>query len=109
MNQSSFNSPYNNIDNIDNDGLSNDLTVHIRLTQRNRRKCITTVQGLADDLDLKKICKFLRKEFKCNGTVIKDDEYGEILQFQGDHRNNIKDFLSFTKIINKDKIILHGS
>ena len=31
--------------------------VHIRVQQRNGRKCITTVQGLADDLDVKRICK----------------------------------------------------
>lgn len=31
--------------------------VHIRVQQRNGRKCITTVQGLADDLDIKRICK----------------------------------------------------
>ena len=27
--------------------------IHVRMQQRNGRKCITTVQGLADDLDIK--------------------------------------------------------
>ena len=36
--------------------------VHLRIQQRNRRKCVLTVQGLADDLDLKKICKALRRK-----------------------------------------------
>lgn len=31
--------------------------VHIRIQQRNGRKSLTTVQGLASDLDLKKILK----------------------------------------------------
>ena len=35
--------------------------VHIRVQQRNGRKCVTTIQGLAEDLDQKKICKFFRK------------------------------------------------
>ena len=35
--------------------------VHIRVQQRNGRKCVTTVQGLADDLDLKKIVKYVKK------------------------------------------------
>ena len=35
--------------------------VHIRVQQRNGRKCITTVQGLADDLDVKRICKAFKK------------------------------------------------
>ena len=33
--------------------------IHIRVQQRNGRKCITTVQGLAEDLDIKKIAKAL--------------------------------------------------
>jgi translation initiation factor SUI1 len=35
--------------------------VHIRIQQRNGRKSLTTVQGLAIDLDLKKILKALKK------------------------------------------------
>lgn len=35
--------------------------VHIRTQQRNGRKSITTVQGLDEDLDLKKICKAFKK------------------------------------------------
>ena len=35
--------------------------VHIRIQQRNGRKSLTTVQGLASDLDLKKILKALKK------------------------------------------------
>ncbi len=35
--------------------------VHIRVQQRRGRKCVTMVEGLADDLDLKKICKFVKK------------------------------------------------
>jgi len=31
--------------------------VHIRVQQRNGRKCITTVAGLGEDLDMKKILK----------------------------------------------------
>lgn len=35
--------------------------VHIRIQQRNGRKSLTLVQGLASDLDLKKILKALKK------------------------------------------------
>ena len=35
--------------------------VHLRIQQRNGRKSLTTVQGLATDLDLKKILKALKK------------------------------------------------
>jgi len=43
--------------------------VHIRVQQRNRRKCVCSVTGLADDLDLQRILKALKKSFKCNGSV----------------------------------------
>ena len=57
-----------------------------------RRKCITTIQGLPDDLDLKKIAKALKKTFQCNGTVNEDEELGEIIQLSGDQRTNVREF-----------------
>ena len=58
--------------------------VHVRVQQRNGRKCITTIQGLADDLDIKRICKAFKKNFSCNGAVTKDEEMGEVIQLSGD-------------------------
>ena len=43
--------------------------IHIRVQQRNGRKCITTVQGLDAALDLKKILKALKKAECCNGSA----------------------------------------
>ena len=40
----------------------------VRIQQRNGRKCLTTVQGLDNDLDLKRICKAMKKAFNCNGN-----------------------------------------
>ena len=37
--------------------------IHIRVQQRNGRKCITTIQGLADELDIKRICKAFKKNW----------------------------------------------
>mmetsp|Transcript_14688 Transcript_14688/g.26300 ORF Transcript_14688/g.26300 Transcript_14688/m.26300 type:complete len:119 (+) Transcript_14688:108-464(+) len=82
--------------------------VHIRLQQRNRRKCILTVTGLAEDLDLKRICKALKKNFKCNGAVVKDEEYGEVIQLQGDHRQGVVGFLVENEICPREIIIVHG-
>ena len=44
-------------------GTSSEEKVHVRVQQRNGRKCITTVAGLADDLDIKRICKAFKKNF----------------------------------------------
>ena len=82
--------------------------VHLRVQQRNRRKCILTITGLDDDLDLKKICKALRKNLQCNGAVVKDKEFGEIIQLQGDHRQTVRDFLVDQEIVTNDQVIIHG-
>ncbi|XP_048641325.1 eukaryotic translation initiation factor 1-like [Marmota marmota marmota] len=66
---------------------------HIRIQQRNGRKTLTTVQGIADDYDKKKLVKAFKKKFACNGTVIEHPEYGEVIQVQGDQHKNICQFL----------------
>lgn len=83
--------------------------VHIRNQQRNGRKSLTTIQGLADDLDLVKILKVMRKMFSTNGTILKDDEMGEIIQLQGDRRKDAHDFLVKYNICGKDEIKVHGA
>lgn len=70
-----------------------EAAVHIRVQQRNGRKSLTTVQGLPQRLDKKKILKALKKDFCCNGTVVEDSELGSILQLQGDQRKNVSQFL----------------
>ncbi|XP_045145269.1 eukaryotic translation initiation factor 1-like [Echinops telfairi] len=58
--------------------------IHIRIQQRNGRKTLTTVQGIADDDDKKKLGKAFKKKFACNGTVMEHPEYGAVIQLQGD-------------------------
>jgi translation initiation factor 1 len=81
---------------------------HIRVQQRNGRKCITMLDGLEDDLDLKRICKAMREAFSCNGNVVEEEG---IIQLQGDQRENIKQWLLEQEIIRKnevDRIVIHG-
>jgi translation initiation factor 1 len=85
--------------------------VHIRVQQRNGKKCITSVQGLDEDLDQKRICKHMRKVFNCNGNVIDDKDRGEIIQLQGDQRDNVRIFLLEQTVLEaheKDRIVVHG-
>ena len=42
--------------------------IHIQVQQRNGRKCITTIYGIDDDLDLHKITKYLKKFY--NTTAV---------------------------------------
>lgn len=86
------------------------------MQQRNGRKTVTTVQGLPDQYDPKKLLKAMKKKFACIGHVIDsadsdEDEspapagakapvkkapgqdFGKVLQFSGDQRNHVKEFL----------------
>mmetsp|Transcript_27060 Transcript_27060/g.37669 ORF Transcript_27060/g.37669 Transcript_27060/m.37669 type:complete len:111 (+) Transcript_27060:74-406(+) len=82
--------------------------VHIRNQQRNGRKSLTTISGLAEDLDLKKILKYIRKMYSTNGTVKKDKEHGDVIQVQGDLRKEIEKFLVDYKVCGKEEIKVHG-
>ena len=81
--------------------------IHLRKTQRNGRKCMTTVEGLADELDKKKITRALKRVFKCNGAIIKDEKENEIIQLSGDQRENVKDFLIEQEIEKEEDVIIH--
>lgn len=94
------------------------------LQQRNGRKTITTVQGVPDKYDPKKLLKAMKKEFACNGHVVhsadsddedgpapgKKDDHGKVLQFQGDQRTNVKSFLVDSGLLSekeaKDQIVM---
>ena len=78
------------------------------MQQRNGRKCITTIQGLADDLDIKKITRAIKKTYQCNGSVNIDEDHGEIAQFSGDQRSNCSKFLVEQEICHLDQIVIHG-
>ncbi|RLV91379.1 hypothetical protein DV515_00014143 [Chloebia gouldiae] len=111
--------------------------IHIRIQQRNGRKTLTTVQGIADDYDKKKLVKafkkvglrglggaaatprrdvydakeafvYLLQKFACNGTVIEHPEYGEVIQLQGDQRKNICQFLVEIGLAKDDQLKVHG-
>jgi len=55
--------------------------IHIRIQQRNGRKTLTTVQGIIDQFDKKKLVRAFKKEFACNGTVIEHPEYSNVCLF----------------------------
>ena len=82
--------------------------IHVRVQQRSGRKCLTTIQGLADDLDTKKIARALKKMYQCNGSVINDEELGEIIQLSGDQRTNVRDFFTKEEVCHEDQIVIHG-
>ncbi len=82
--------------------------VHIRVQKRNGKKTLTTIQGLPDELDFKKIVKAFKKEFCCNGTIVDDEELGKIIQLTGDQRESVSKFLIEEGISTKSAIKIHG-
>ena len=69
---------------------------------------MTTVQGLPDDLDQKRILKAFKKDFACNGNIVQDEDMGEVIQLQGDHRVKVSAFLIGEGIVNKEQVKIHG-
>ncbi|OLL22089.1 Protein translation factor SUI1 [Neolecta irregularis DAH-3] len=92
----------------DDDATKAQNYIHVRVQQRNGRKTLTTVQGLPSKYDPKRILKAIKKEFACNGNVVKDDEMGEVIQLQGDHRSKVFAFLQEQLDIPKKTIKIHG-
>ena len=83
--------------------------IHLRIQKRNARKCVCTIEGLTFDEDkLKEIMKNMKKSFACNGTIIDHDEFGKIIQLQGDIREKAKTMLVEKYNISGENIILHG-
>ena len=82
--------------------------IHIRIQQRNGRKTLTTVQGVPEEYDLKRILKVLKKDFACNGHIVKDTDMGEIIQLQGDQRAKVCEFLTSQLGMQKKNIKIHG-
>lgn len=85
--------------------------IHFRLQQQGRRN-LTIIQDLDDDLDFKRICKAMRKKFNCNGNVVEHEDFGMIIQLQGDQRDNVKDWLITNEILTakeaEERIVIHG-
>ncbi|XP_070275166.1 eukaryotic translation initiation factor 1-like [Myotis yumanensis] len=85
-----------------------DCYIHISIQQRNGRKTLTTVQGIAGDYDKMKLVKAFKMKFACNGTVIEHSEYGEIIQLQGDQSKNTCQFLVETRLTKDDHLKVHA-
>ncbi|CAG8620180.1 6751_t:CDS:2 [Paraglomus brasilianum] len=73
----------------------------------NGRKTLTTVQGIPAEYDQRRLLKAFKKEFACNGTLVQDEELGQVIQLQGDQRLKVQGFLA-SEGIDKKIIKLHG-
>jgi translation initiation factor 1 len=86
-----------------------DFPVHIRVQQRNARKRLITIQGLNPKVDTKLLLRTFKKRLCCNGTIIHNEKFGDIMQLQGDQSRAVATFLAEEKIANSSSIFVHGS
>ncbi|XP_055482198.1 eukaryotic translation initiation factor 1-like [Psammomys obesus] len=89
-------------------GTGDYLHIIIQIQQRNDRKTLTTVHGIADDFDKKKLVKAFKKKFACNGSVIEHPDYGKVIQLQGDQCKNICQFLIEIVLAKDSQLKVHG-
>ncbi|CAF0952508.1 unnamed protein product [Rotaria sp. Silwood1] len=82
--------------------------IHIRIQQRSGKKTLTTVQGIGEEFDKKRLLRAFKKKFACNGTVVEHQEYGEVIQLQGDQRTNVSQFLKEIGICQAEQLKVHG-
>jgi translation initiation factor 1 len=84
--------------------------VHVRLQMRTGKKSLTTISGMdCSKQELELILRPMRKMFNTNGTILKDDEFGLIIQLQGDMRDRVKEYLVRHEGYESTDIIMHGS
>jgi translation initiation factor 1 len=81
---------------------------HITIQQRNSKKYITSVSGIPTQYDLPKILKYIKKFYKCGGSIVKDEHGSCVIQVTGDQRYHIRDFFIECDVMDADQIVLHG-
>ena len=83
--------------------------IHLRIKQRTKKKSITYIEGIKslkyNDKEIENLTKKFRTSFNCSAALKKD--VGVIIM-QGDHRDNIKNYLIKNNIVKTDQIKIHG-
>ncbi|KAF7946785.1 hypothetical protein EAE96_009767 [Botrytis aclada] len=71
---------------------------------------VTTIEGLPEKFEKKKIVKHFKKTLACAGKILEDDTWGEVIQLQGDYREVVFDFLTGETglELSKSVVLVHG-
>ena len=57
---------------------------------------------------MKKVLKACKKSMNCNGTVVDDEKMGQVIQLQGDKREEFKKFIVENELAEANTIKVHG-
>lgn len=86
-----------------------DAKIHLHVKKRTARKYITTIEGLVNrGIDPNKFITTIRKKLCCNGSVVKNKSGEEVIQLQGDHRDDLTKVLQEKFQVKDYDIIKHG-
>ena len=81
--------------------------ISLRITNRNAKKCVTSIIGLqVASEDMKAICKELKKKFHCRGSISEDEVYGTVVDLTGDQRAGVVKHLVDHGICKIDDIVV---
>jgi translation initiation factor SUI1 len=95
------------MDNLELFSEKTQFVVDISIKQRNSKKFITHIANIPDRYDLHKILRYIKKLYKCGGSVLKKDDE-EVIQLSGDQRKNAEDFFIRYNVMDKENIKIHG-
>ena len=79
---------------------SNKVQIHLTSNQ------VTTIEGLEDDLDLRRIARAIRKDLQ---TPTKADEENELIKVKGDFRNAVRAWLVTNEVVTADRVVIARS
>lgn len=83
--------------------------MHITIQQLSGRKKATVIKGFPDDIDIQLVLKAWKKLFHCVGSVKEDKKDKEFyIVLNGDHRQEVNDFLIHEGIVIPENIKIHG-
>jgi len=97
--------------NINQELEDNDIEIHIKVQQRNGRKCLTLIEGMEQvHDDIKSIVVDLKDKFNCGGSIMKSKNNSDmtIIQLNGDHREDLKEYLMKKYDLKAHQLKIHG-
>ena len=84
------------------------LEIHIKIQQRNQRKCFTFVENVEKlplgKLTVKDITSIFKQKFSCGGSVSADN----VIKLNGDKREEVKEYLMTKYSLEGSQIKIHG-
>ncbi|KAF5869494.1 putative translation initiation factor protein [Botrytis fragariae] len=71
---------------------------------------VTTVEGLPEKFEKKKIVRHFKEALACAGNIVEDETWGEVIQLQGDCREVVFKFLTGNPglELSESVVMIHG-